>query len=90
MKLLAFSVRDEKVEAFLPPLFFRARGEATRVFVNAVNDPQSNLSHNIGDYVLYEIGSFDDVSGLFTAKEPERLIGGFQAKSPELQRDVPE
>lgn len=77
-----FSVRDEKVEAFMPPFFARARGEAVRSFMQAVAENGHPFSKSREDFVLYEIGSFDDISGRFTSVEPERVMSGFEAAVP--------
>nr|AVQ10268.1 DNA binding protein VP5 [Gokushovirinae environmental samples] len=83
MKLVCFSVRDEKIGAFLPPFTCRARGEALRSFTDAVNNPEHLFAKNLEDYVLYEVGFFEDVAGMFAPKEPERLLSGFEAKTPQ-------
>lgn len=81
MKLKVFSVRDEKVEAFMTPFYGRARGEAMRSFLNAVADEGHQFAKNADDYVLYEIGEFDDQSGLMIPAEPVRVISGLEARS---------
>lgn len=58
-----FSVFDEKAEAFLQPLFMQTRGLAIRSFQAAVNDPGHTFSKYSADFVMYEIGTFDDVTG---------------------------
>lgn len=85
MKLIVLSVRDEKVEAFLPPFTARAVGEGIRIFETAIRDPNSGLAKHVADYVLYRVGTFDDVSGLMAPQEPERLISGLEAA---IQSDV--
>nr|QJB19096.1 MAG: nonstructural protein [Microvirus sp.]QJB19319.1 MAG: nonstructural protein [Microvirus sp.] len=83
MKLLAFSVRDEKVEAFLPPFFCRSKGEAIRSFTQAVDNPEHAFARNLPDFVLFEVGAFDDVAGTFSFQEPLRVLSGFEAKTPQ-------
>jgi hypothetical protein len=83
MKLIACSVRDEKVEAFLPPFFVRSKGEAIRSFQSAVDNPEHAFSKNLSDFVLYEVGAFDDVAGVFAFQEPVRLLSAFEAKTPQ-------
>lgn len=80
MKLILFSVRDEKVEAFLPLIQARARGEATRMFVQACTTSDHQFAKAAGDYTLYELGVFDDVSGqVVSNSEPLRIMNGFEA-----------
>lgn len=65
MILKVFSVYDSKVEAYLPPLFMKSRGEFLRSFSEAVNDSNSNLSKYSGDYTAFELGTWDDSRSLF-------------------------
>lgn len=65
MKTLMFAVRDKQAEAFLPPFFARARGEAVRMFMSAVEDPQHQFSKHSGDFDLFLIGEFEDTNGEF-------------------------
>lgn len=60
MILKVFAVRDMKAEAFLQPFFSPSVGSALRAFSDAVNDKQCPFNKHPGDYVLYEIGSYDD------------------------------
>lgn len=74
----AFSVRDEAVQAFLQPFFVRQMGEAIRSFSDAVSDANHQFSRHKKDYVLYEVGEFDDVAGRFSTIEPRRVISAFE------------
>lgn len=76
MILLAMSVRDQAVESFMPPFFVRHTGEALRSFSDACQDQSHQFSKHASHYVLYAVGSFDDASGLFSPKEPVRLVSG--------------
>lgn len=79
MKLLAFSVRDGAVEAFMTPFFARAEGEAVRSFLQACSNPEHAFAKSASDYVLFRVGSFDDNGGVFTPIEPVRLMSAFEA-----------
>lgn len=81
MKLLAFSVRDEAVGAFLQPMFFRAKGEAIRAFADAVGNPEHQFAKHLNDYVFYFVGEFDDQAGRFVVAEPVRVLGAFECAS---------
>jgi hypothetical protein len=74
MKLLMFSVFDKAVNAYLPPLYFRARGEALRSFTEAVNKPGENFNKFPNDYLFVFLGEWDDNSGIFAPVDPERVI----------------
>lgn len=69
-----YSVLDKAVNAFLPPFFARARGEAIRSFSEAANDEKHQFRRHLDDYVLYELGEFNDAAGIFTCGEPVRII----------------
>ncbi|AXH76472.1 MAG: nonstructural protein [Microviridae sp.] len=74
MKLSMFSVYDKAVQAWLPPFFARAKGEALRNFSAACNDKEHLFFKHIGDYYLAFLGEWDDSTGLFDAIEPVRLV----------------
>lgn len=74
MKLHVYSVYDKAVRGFLPPMFFRAEGEALRAFNTAVNSADHQFNRFSTDYVLFRLGEFDDASGLFGTGEPIRVI----------------
>ncbi len=65
MKLLAFSVHDSKVEAFVKPFFDVTRGSAIRAFSDAVNEEDSAFHRHAEDYTLFHVGSFDQELGVF-------------------------
>lgn len=75
MKILAFSVYDEKVQTFNPPFFCQTIGQAVRSYSDVVNDPKTSINRHPGDYVLYHVGSFDDESGEFKTKVPPERLG---------------
>lgn len=70
MKLLAFAVYDTKAEAWSPPLFMRAIGEALRNFEDNCKDTSTPLGQHPGDFNLYLIGSYDQSSGNLTGHDP--------------------
>lgn len=72
-KLIVCTVRDTAVQAFMPPFFSRHMGEAMRSFGDLVRDPQSNVSRHPTDFHLYLLGEYDDVTGIFTTSEPQRM-----------------
>ena len=78
MKLLACSVMDKQVGAFLPVFFARAKGEAMRNFMSAVSDPSTPFYKNPGDYDLYVLAEFDDINGRFVSDDsmPFRVMSG--------------
>lgn len=76
MITFAFCVRDNVVNAYMPPFFARSKGEAIRSFTDAVNDPNHQFSKHSADYSLYLLAQFDDVAGtVLGLPEPERIVG---------------
>jgi len=75
MKILAFTIYDEKAEAFGRPFFTTAIGVASRDFSEAINDGKSLLSKHPEDFSLYHIGYFDDHSCKFDSNATPTLIG---------------
>lgn len=69
-----FAVRDVKAQAMLQPFFSNASGSAQRAFGDAVLDGKSPISMHPEDYVLYEIGSYDDNSGELIALSPIKML----------------
>lgn len=92
MKYVIFSVYDTAVAAYHTPIFARNKGEMLRSFADAANNPQNTINKHPSDFVLFEIGSFDDQHCTFSLLEaPIRLgvavefLTGFQ-KAPELEK----
>ena len=52
-----------------------ATGAAIRAFSDAVNDPQTVLSRHPGDYVLYQVGEFNDSDGTLKTVAPAVHLG---------------
>lgn len=77
MTLKVFAVRDVKSQAFLQPFYSPSVGSALRAFGDAVNDKSCPFNKHPEDYVLYEIGSYDDGSaGLFPLEVIKMLSAG--------------
>ena len=68
-----FSVFDVVAKIYGMPFVFVHEGEALRWLSDMVADDRSSLNHHPADYKLYRLGTFDDVSGKFSACEPEFL-----------------
>lgn len=65
MILKIFTVYDSKVEAYKTPFFAQSKGAALRDWSDAVNDPQTMFHRHPEDYVLFELGEYDDQTGQF-------------------------
>lgn len=78
MILKVFSVYDSAVEAYLRPMFLPTRGLALRGFTEAVNGNDSEMTKYPSQYVLFELGEFDDGSAKFKMHEPISLGVGVE------------
>lgn len=61
-----YSVYDNAVQAYLPPMQFRTRGEAIRAVSAALREPDHQFSKHSPDYSLFELGEFDDSNAKYT------------------------
>lgn len=74
MKTKLFSLFDTKAEAFGVPFFMPQRGMAIRALVDLSKDPQSLVYKHPNDFILYELGEFDDLVGeIYPHKTPVNL-----------------
>lgn len=74
--LKMYSIHDAAVAAFVTPFFAANDVAAIRLFTGLVNDPQSTYSISPGDFTLYNIGSFDIMTGNVTADELRKVRNG--------------
>lgn len=71
-----FSVRDNAVEAYMQPFFAATTASALRSLKEAVNDPKHEFHKHAADYTLWDLGEFDDTSGMlaYSPSGPLRVI----------------
>lgn len=67
MKL--YTIRDNKVEAYLPPFVAANPGTAMRMLVDDAKNPNSMLGKHPSDFELFEIGEWNDVMGMVNPLE---------------------
>lgn len=75
MILKVFAVHDTKAKAFLQPFYSPSAGSALRAFGDAVNEKQCPFNKHPSDYMLYEIGSYDDSTASLDPLEVVKLMG---------------
>jgi len=83
MKLTLCTVKDRAADAFGRPMFVRSIGEAIRSFSDEVNrsGDDNQLYNHSDDFDLFELGEFDDNTGLFVLHEQPKLVSlGKQVK----------
>lgn len=73
-----FSVFDSKGGVWSPPFIARNAAVATRIFEQAVNDPNGEISKYPADYALMECGQWDEDSGYICGDTPKNLGIGSQ------------
>lgn len=74
MRHRVFSIFDSKAVAYLPPFACPERGMAQRTFSDAVADSKHSFGIHPEDYTLFEIGFFDDNSGVISAHNAPELV----------------
>ncbi len=65
MKLLAFTIYDEKAECYGHPFFVSAMGIATRMLSELVKNDNSMVGRHPEDFTLYHIGFWRDDEAKF-------------------------
>jgi hypothetical protein len=76
MILILCSVKDRAADAFGRPMFVPSAGVAIRSFSDEVNrqDTENQLYNHPDDFDLFELGEFDDSTGLFKLHELPKLL----------------
>ncbi len=74
MKLIAFSIFDEKATLYSSPFFTTAIGLATRMFSDLANNTETNIGKHPEDYKLYKIGTFTDNDAKLKSDDTIALI----------------
>lgn len=80
-KLRAFAAFDSKLGIFMSPFFMAHVGQAHRMWEEVCNDPNSAMCKHPKDFVLYELGSFNDEDGRMESHAvPVQLSSAFEVK----------
>lgn len=75
MRLMVYSIRDAKAEAFMRPFFAPTNGMAMRSFRDAVNaGGEEPVAKHPEDYALYHIGYFDELVGELTRMDQPVML----------------
>jgi len=72
MKL--FTIYDSKCEAYEPPISIKSTGEALRAVEIAVKEPDHRFCKYKADLTLYELGEFNEQTGLLHLYETKKHI----------------
>lgn len=85
-----FSVYDSAAKAFLRPFMAPTRGMALRGFMDACSSPDHEFAKHASDYTLFEIGSFDEATGILVPlPSHERVASALELVSPNLGSPTP-
>jgi len=80
-----FSIHDGKAKAFQLPFYMQTVGAAIRAFEDLANDPKTIVSRHPEDFVLYEIGSYDDSTAEVVNNHPLSLVAAAtEFKKPDM------
>ena len=74
MKLLVFTIYDEKAQAYDKPFFTTAIGLASREFSHLATKSNTIVSQHPGDFSLYHIGFYETSTARFDPTDPPNLI----------------
>lgn len=86
MNQVIVSVKDTAAQAFGRPVFVPAIAVAIRSFRDEVNrkDSTEDLARHPDDFELYELGSFDDSTGIVVVLPEPRMV----ARAKDLKESV--
>lgn len=79
MKLVVCAIRDRAADVFGQPMFTASVGQAIRAFTDQINGSdrdQNVLARHPEDFDLYELGIYDDATGLFETGTPRQVAVG--------------
>lgn len=71
---IVLSIHDSKADAFLPPFFATNEAVALRMFEAATHDSSTDFCRYAADYTLFQIGTFNDQTGLVSHLDPIKSI----------------
>lgn len=74
MKMSAFSIRDEKAQAFMQPFYFNYKGQASRTLEDLLKERDNPIAKHPEDYSLYHLGYFDPHTGRLEPLNVPELI----------------
>lgn len=88
MLLKMFSVYDSKVGAYMKPFYLRSAAEAIREMTDAIVEPKCVFYKHPEDYCLFEVGTFDELTGDFNIYEARVSLGSLIEFKPNTGDEV--
>ena len=75
------NVFDAAAKAYLRPFVTPTKGIALRGFMDAVSDPNHEFAKHSSDYTLFEIGTFNEETGLLTPMQtPSKVASAYELR----------
>lgn len=76
MKQVVIAIKDRAADAFGRPAFVPSVGVAIRSFTDEVNraDPDNQMNSHPDDFDLFELGMYDDSTGVVEMLDSPRLL----------------
>jgi hypothetical protein len=71
--LKIFTIYDNKANHYSQPFFAKTKAEAIRSFTDLVNDSRSTINKHSSDFVLFEIGEFEELTAEIQASQKINL-----------------
>jgi hypothetical protein len=87
MQLKAFALLDSKTGMFNVPFFMAHTGQALRAVMELGQDLTTIVGRHPTDFVLYEIGTYDDQTGTLTST-PINSLGVVASLLPTVQGNL--
>lgn len=75
MKHRLFSIFDSKIGSYMPPFCNRSKGEAIRNVMTVLQDKKSAIGMYPADFTLFELGVFDDETGVTLSHDSPISLG---------------
>lgn len=77
MELRVYAIYDAKAAAFNPPFFMATDALAIRAAQDTVSDPKTIFNRHPDDFVLYQVGVFNDSTGEIVGYSPALHVVAF-------------
>lgn len=91
MILKIFTIFDKKAHAYLPPFFLPNQELAIRQFKDCANDENHAFGRNPEDYLLCQIGEFNDEDAVISIDSKSESISALQLlQAPQQLKEVSE
>lgn len=84
----AFALRDIKADAFGSPFFLPNENIAKRLLAEWAQDKRSEVGKYPNDFVMFEIGTFDNESGKLSPLVPPSMVCSVVSVLPKPEPDM--